>query len=92
MPLLSIKQCPDYTPTPYACIWGYRWLIFRIMLGAGLIKIRGDNCWRDLTCMQYHYETQPIPNPMSPLLHATPSKCNITFRRVCRVVYQTTLL
>ena len=27
------------------------WMIFRIMLGAGLIKIRGDECWRDLTCM-----------------------------------------
>ena len=22
----------------------------------GLIKIRGDKCWRDLTCMNYHYE------------------------------------
>lgn len=22
----------------------------------GLIKIRGDQCWRDLTCMNYHYE------------------------------------
>lgn len=22
----------------------------------GLIKIRGDQCWRDLTCMDFHYE------------------------------------
>ncbi|KAI1233647.1 hypothetical protein IHE44_0004085 [Lamprotornis superbus] len=22
----------------------------------GLIKIRGDRCWRELTCMDYHYE------------------------------------
>ena len=29
------------------------------MFGAGLIKIRGDECWRDLSCMDYHYETQP---------------------------------
>jgi len=28
-------------------------------LGAGLIKLRGDPCWRDLTCMDYHHETQP---------------------------------
>ena len=35
------------------------------MLGAGLIKLRGDACWRDLTCLDYHYETQPIPNPLS---------------------------
>ena len=27
-----------------------------IFLFQGLIKIRGDQCWRDLTCMNYHYE------------------------------------
>jgi len=48
------------------------WLIFRIMLGAGLIKIRGDQCWRDLTCMNYHYETQPVPNPNAFFLHKSP--------------------
>jgi hypothetical protein len=31
------------------------------MLGAGLIKLRGDVCWRDLTALDYHFETQPIP-------------------------------
>ena len=35
------------------------------MFGAGLIKLRGDPCWRDLTCLDYHYETQPMPNPLS---------------------------
>lgn len=49
-----------------------RWMICRLMLGAGLIKIRGDQCWRDLTCMKYHYETQPVPNPISPFLHFNP--------------------
>ncbi|EPY90067.1 lipase maturation factor 1 [Camelus ferus] len=44
------------TPTSRIVLWGFRWLIFRIMLGAGLIKIRGDRCWRDLTCMDFHYE------------------------------------
>lgn len=42
------------------------------MLGAGLIKIRGDKCWLDLTCMMYHYETQPVPNPLSYYLHQSP--------------------
>ncbi len=46
-----------------------QWLLFRNMLGAGLIKIRGDECWRDLTCMDYHYETQPMPNPVSWFAH-----------------------
>ena len=53
-------------------IWLLRWLIFRIMLGAALIKLRGDPCWRDLTCLYYHYETQPIPNPLSRLFHLLP--------------------
>ncbi|KAB1252057.1 Lipase maturation factor 1 [Camelus dromedarius] len=38
----------------------------------GLIKIRGDRCWRDLTCMDFHYETQPVPNPMAYFLHRSP--------------------
>lgn len=53
-------------------IWLFRWLLFRIMFGAGLIKLRGDSCWRDLTCLNYHYETQPMPNPFSWFLHWGP--------------------
>ncbi len=60
------------TPPPVAVIWLYRWMLFRVMFGAGLIKLRGDACWRDLTCMFYHYETQPIPNPLSWYLHHLP--------------------
>ena len=41
---------------------------FRIMLGAGLIKLRGDECWRDLR-PYYHYETQPVPGPLSSWFH-----------------------
>jgi len=50
-----------------------RWLLFRVMFGAGLIKIRGDDCWRGLTCLQYHYETQPIPNSLSWYFHRLPA-------------------
>ena len=46
-----------------------QWVLFRNMFGAGLIKLRGDECWRDLSCMDYHYETQPIPNPVSWYAH-----------------------
>lgn len=71
-PLLSLRQFPLHTPPSWVVVWGNRWLMFRIMLGAGLIKIRGDQCWRDLTCMNYHYETQPVPNPLSYFLHQSP--------------------
>lgn len=70
-PLTDWRPFPK-TPPPLLVIWLFRWLGFRIMLGAGLIKIRGDECWRDLTCLYYHYETQPIPNPISRYLHFAP--------------------
>ena len=49
-----------------------RWMLFRTELGAGLIKLRHDQCWRDLTCLNYHYETQPLPNPTSWYFHRLP--------------------
>uniref|UniRef100_A0A8C6RIQ3 Lipase maturation factor n=1 Tax=Nannospalax galili TaxID=1026970 RepID=A0A8C6RIQ3_NANGA len=71
-PLWTLSHLPEHTPTSQIVLWGFRWLIFRIMLGAGLIKIRGDKCWLDLTCMDFHYETQPVPNPMAYYLHRSP--------------------
>src|ERR1700682_2633690 len=49
-----------------------RWLVFRLEFGGGLIKLRGDTCWRDLTCLYYHHETQPMPNPLSWFFHNLP--------------------
>jgi len=71
VPLWEWKPFPKLSP-PAPIIWLFRWLAFRIFLGAGLIKIRGDSCWRDLTCMDFHYETQPIPNPTSRWIHFLP--------------------
>jgi hypothetical protein len=51
-----------------------RWLLFRVEFGAGLIKMRGDRCWRDLTCLYYHHETQPMPNPLSWYFHHMPKR------------------
>lgn len=60
------------SPPPRPVIWLYRWLALRVMLGAGLIKLRGDPCWVELTCLEFHYETQPNPHPLSWLLHQAP--------------------
>ena len=70
-PLVDARPFPR-SPPPVALIWLFRWLIFRIMVGAGLIKLRGDRCWHDLTCLYYHYETQPIPGPLSRAFHFLP--------------------
>jgi hypothetical protein len=53
-------------------LWLFRWLSYRISIGAGLIKIRGDSCWTNKTCLLYHFETQPIPNPISFIFHFLP--------------------
>ena len=53
--------------------WLLRWLLFRLMFGAGLIKWRGDPCWLDLTCLDYYFETQPMPNPLTWYFHWLPA-------------------
>lgn len=57
---------------PVTVLWLLRWLLFRLEFGAGLIKLRGDRCWRDLTCLRYHHETQPMPGPLSWFFHHLP--------------------
>jgi hypothetical protein len=76
---LAIFLCPlldgrpfSRRPPPLVVIWLFRALIFRIMFGAGMIKIRGDQSWRDLTALYYHFETQPIPNGLSRWFHFLP--------------------
>ncbi len=69
---LAIFLGSEKTTPPFLVILLFNWLLFRVMFGAGLIKIRGDTCWRDLTCLQYHYETQPMPNPFSWYFHWLP--------------------
>ncbi|GAA1909948.1 lipase maturation factor family protein [Streptantibioticus ferralitis] len=60
------------TAPPVLVLWLFRWLVFRVEFGAGLIKLRGDPCWRDLTCLYYHHETQPMPGPLSWFFHHLP--------------------
>jgi lipase maturation factor len=57
---------------PWPVILLFRWLAFRVEFGAGLIKLRGDPCWQNLTCMEWHHETQPLPNPLSWFFHHLP--------------------
>jgi hypothetical protein len=61
------------TAPPILLVFLVRWLLFRVEFGAGLIKIRGDSCWRKLTCLDYHHETQPMPGPFSWYFHHLPA-------------------
>src|SRR6185295_2581161 len=72
-PLDDWRSLPKQSPPPEPVFWMLRWMLFRLMFGAGMIKLRGDACWSDLTCLQYHFETQPMPNPLSWYLHQLPA-------------------
>ena len=79
---------PDAPPSPVVLLL-LRWLAFRLMLGAGLIKLRGDPCWTDLTCLVHHYETQPNPHPLSWWLHQQPEwfhKVGVLFNHAVELV------
>ncbi|MFF3850585.1 lipase maturation factor family protein [Streptomyces sp. NPDC002328] len=57
---------------PVVVLFLLRWILFRVEFGAGLIKMRGDPCWRKLTCLDHHHETQPMPGPLSWFFHRLP--------------------
>jgi len=87
-PLLDIRPFPR-RPTPLPIIVLFRWLIFRIMVGAGLIKLRGDEIWRHGTALYYHFETQPIPGPLSRWFHFLPRaalKIGVWFNWVAELI------
>jgi hypothetical protein len=69
---LAIFLGPADLAPPTIVMILFRWLLFRVEFGAGLIKLRGDPCWRRLTCLDYHHETQPMPNPLSWRFHHLP--------------------
>ncbi|MDQ2962129.1 MAG: lipase maturation factor family protein [Pseudomonadota bacterium] len=47
-------------------VWLYRWLVFRYFLLAGAVKLlSGDPTWHDLTALEHHFWTQPLPTPLA---------------------------
>ena len=47
-------------------VWLYRWLLFRYLFLAGAVKLlSGDPNWRDLSALDYHFWTQPLPTPLA---------------------------
>lgn len=87
-PLWDARPFPKHEP-PFTIIILFRWLICRIMLGAGLIKLRGDEIWRNGTALYYHFETQPIPGPLSRWFHFLPRvvlKMGVWFNWLAEIV------
>jgi predicted DCC family thiol-disulfide oxidoreductase YuxK len=53
--------------------WLYRWLAFRFMFLGGMVKLLSrDPTWDNLTALQYHFETQPLPTLAAWYAHQLP--------------------
>ena len=49
-------------------------LLFRLVFFSGVVKLAsGDPTWRNLTALQYHFETQPLPTWTSWIVHQFPA-------------------
>ncbi len=54
-------------------LWLLRWLMFRLMFASGCVKLlSGDATWHNLTALNYHYETQPLPTWIGWWAHQLP--------------------
>ena len=54
-------------------MWLVKWLLFRLMFASGVVKL-ASHCptWWGLTALDYHYESQCIPTPLSWYAHQLP--------------------
>ncbi|MGO1961336.1 MAG: lipase maturation factor family protein, partial [Yaniella sp.] len=69
--IVAFLGTSDVAP-PFLILLFLRWTVFRVEFGAGMIKMRGDTSWRDFTAMNYHHQTQPMPNLLSRWAHQKP--------------------
>ena len=63
----------NFSLTASAFSWLLRWLLFRLLFASGYVKIVSDVTWRNLNALNYHYETQPLPNLLAWYAHQLPT-------------------
>jgi hypothetical protein len=64
--MLPWRWRPDWsraeTPRQRVGRWLIWWLVFRLMFESGLVKLTwGDATWRNLSALDFHFATQPLP-------------------------------
>ncbi len=63
-----------HKPPTLAILWLFRLLLFKLMFLSGLVKIMsGDAVWKNLTALNFHYQTQPLPHFLSWYAHHLPA-------------------
>ncbi|MGE5086984.1 MAG: lipase maturation factor family protein [Bacillota bacterium] len=64
---LKIEWIPWVGYQIHPLILGLVWLLtFKLMFSSGVVKLTNkDASWKNLTALNYHFWTQPLPNPIS---------------------------
>lgn len=58
------------TPAPPLLFFLLWFLLFRFFFASGYTKLAiGSRDWRTLTALEHHFETQPLPTPLSYYIH-----------------------
>lgn len=69
---LAIFFCLS-SPAPLLLLFALWFLLFRFMFSSGCVKLlSGCPAWKSWTAMNFHYYTQPIPNPIAWYIHQQP--------------------
>ena len=72
-PLQITPRFSRESPPSPTVLWLLRWLLFRLMFASGVVKLMsGDETWHNLTALNYHYETQPLPTWIGWYAHQLP--------------------
>ncbi|PYV43571.1 MAG: hypothetical protein DMG06_10115 [Acidobacteria bacterium] len=72
-PLQIWPRLPRESAPSATILWLLRWLLFRLMFSSGIVKLMsGDPSWRNLTALNYHYETQCLPPWTAWYMHQLP--------------------
>lgn len=54
-------------------------LLFKLIFLGGIVKLlSGDETWRNLSALNFHYYTQPIPNAVAWFMHQLPDVVQMT--------------
>lgn len=74
-PTLTMRL-PSHSNCTSACssldigVWPLRFVLFKLMFMSGVVKLQADcPTWNQLTALEYHYASQPLPGPLAWYAH-----------------------
>lgn len=64
----------NFKPPALSMLWLLRLVLFKLMFLSGLVKwLSGDAVWQDMSALEFHYQTQPLPHFLSWYAHHLPT-------------------